>query len=48
MATFDVEFILCCPCFVSIVHDSMFQRRRFNYEYINFYEQVITGKNVVI
>ena len=45
---FDVEFIFCCPCFVSVVHDSMFQRYTFNYEYINFYKQAITGNNVVI
>ena len=48
MATSDVEFLFCCPCFVSVVHDSMFQRHRFNYQYINFYNQAITVKNLVI
>ena len=41
-----IYFLL--PCFVSVVLDSMFQRHRFNYEYINLYKQVIAGKSVVI
>ena len=38
MATFCVEFIFCCPCFVSGVHDSIFLDLKFNYEYVVFYK----------
>ena len=36
MARFDVDFIFCCPCFVSEVHDSIFLNFNFNYECIAF------------
>ena len=36
MATFEVDFIFCCPCFVTSVFDLRFYNLRKNFEFSHF------------